>query len=474
MGMEQLTARERLLLAEYMRRELEKLRTRWCPHAPGPKQAAFLALVCLEALYGGAAGGGKSDALLMAALQHVERPSYAALLVRKSYADLSKPGALLDRAAGWLRGTGAKWRDKDKRWTFPSGASLSFGYLENESDKYQYQSAEFQFIGIDELTQFPESQYLFLLSRLRRAAGSDIPIRMRAATNPGNIGHDWVKARFIDEATRQGEFVPAKLDDNDWVDKAEYEATLSKLDETTRRQYRDGLWVRDPGGLIYKYTAARNSVDALPDLLSDELEQWSYIWAMDFGASQAKPTTARAILAYSPQVPEVYLVEAAKKSGMSVTDIAELYKADSLRYPGGFDKVLGDQGGLGAGYLLELQSRHSIPILGVEKQNKAGYRKLMDDDIRAAKFLVLADGNTDWVDEANALEWDDKGLDCKKGQPDHATDCVLYGWREAKHWAYTAPAERPTQQQKIDEVWDRMRAKVEQSRARRPVRIGRA
>ena len=121
-------------------------------------------LGCLEALYGGAAGGGKSDALLMAALQYVDVPGYAALLLRRTYADLALPGALMDRAAEWLSGTDAKWNGQEKSWSFPSGATTTFGYMATDADKYRYQSAEFQFIGWDELTQFPSDPYLYMLS----------------------------------------------------------------------------------------------------------------------------------------------------------------------------------------------------------------------------------------------------------------------------------------------------------------------
>ena len=90
------------------------------PQAPTAKQAEFLAFDGLEALYGGAAGGGKSSALLMAALQYVHVPGYAALILRRTYADLSLPGAIMDRAHEWLQGTGATWNGTEKRWTFPS------------------------------------------------------------------------------------------------------------------------------------------------------------------------------------------------------------------------------------------------------------------------------------------------------------------------------------------------------------------
>ena len=90
------------------------------PHKPWPKQRAFLSLECLEALYGGAAGGGKSDALLHDALKYRDVPGYSALLFRKTYTDLSLPDAIMDRAHNWLAGTGARWNDRDKTYILPT------------------------------------------------------------------------------------------------------------------------------------------------------------------------------------------------------------------------------------------------------------------------------------------------------------------------------------------------------------------
>jgi len=145
----------------------------------------------------------------------------------------------MDRANEWLRGTDARWSHQDKVWSFPSGATLTFGYLDNENDKYRYQGAEFQFVGFDELTQFSETQYTYLHSRTRRLKDSDIPIRMMGASNPGGIGHEWVKARFI---TGPHMFIPALLEDNPHLDREAYEHSLEKLDPVTREQLRHGNW----------------------------------------------------------------------------------------------------------------------------------------------------------------------------------------------------------------------------------------
>lgn len=210
---------------------------------PTPTQAAFLLLNDREVLYGGAAGGGKSSALLLAALQYVDVPGYNAILFRKTYADLARADALMDRAAEWLTPTDARWTDKTHTWRFPSGATLSFGYLQNYGDVEAYQGAAFSFVGFDELTQHQERNYRYLFSRLRKAADSPVPVRMRAGSNPGGEGHEWVFRRFFIEGPSKGrKFVPAKLEDNPHLDREAYTASLDELDAVTRAQLLNGDW----------------------------------------------------------------------------------------------------------------------------------------------------------------------------------------------------------------------------------------
>jgi len=204
----------------------------------------------------------------MAAAQYVEAPGYSALLLRRTYQDLALPGALMDRAKQWWKGMRvggqqARWDEKNKIWRFPSGATIAFGYLEHEDDKYRYASAEFQFIGFDELTQFTETQYTFLSSRLRRLADSQVPLRKRGATNPVGTGRDWVRKRFVpDAAMRVDEeeffrhvwccgdraFVPARLEDNPHLDIATYDQSLEHLDPVSKAQIRRGDWKAHAGG----------------------------------------------------------------------------------------------------------------------------------------------------------------------------------------------------------------------------------
>lgn len=226
----------------------------YIPHTPTSQQQAFLGLESKEALYGGAAGGGKSDALLMAALQYVTVPGYSAILFRRTFQDLSLPGSLIPRSHEWLAGTDARWDGSTRTWRFPASAKLTFGYLDTAMDHFRYQSAEFQFVGFDELTQFAEAQYLYMFSRLRRASTVGAPLRMRAGSNPGGIGHAWVKRRFVNAKTRAvgADFVPARVRDNPHLKVDEYVDSLMHLDSVTRARYLEGDWdVSDDMRLVY-------------------------------------------------------------------------------------------------------------------------------------------------------------------------------------------------------------------------------
>lgn len=262
------------------------LRPKWSiyiPHDPTPKQLAYLLLPHREAFYGGAAGGGKSDALLMGALQYVDVPGYAAMILRKTLSDLKQPGALLDRAHSWLANTDAKWIAGEHTYYFPTydadgdmaePSKLTFGYI-GQTDAYtRYQGIELQYCAYDELTQHWEDDYLYLFSRIRRnkcpehgneldvncgncSVRATVPIRMRAASNPGGVGHQWVMDRFdIGEApdpSRPGEvryvgrhkdrpYIPAYIWDNPFLDQEEYELGLDQLDPITRGQLKSGDW----------------------------------------------------------------------------------------------------------------------------------------------------------------------------------------------------------------------------------------
>lgn len=250
---------------EQLQMDAKPLRLRYTPFVPTAKQYAFLKLDQREVFYGGAAGGGKSYALLMGALQYVDVPGYAALILRKSYADFTLPGALMDIAHQWLDGTDAHWVEGKHRWEFPGGGKLQFGYLDAPRDKYRYQSAAFHYIGFDELTHFRHEDYLYMFSRCRRPADAlrglspdghgahNVPLRVRSASNPGGYGHEWVNMRFVDPETRHPDaiFMPAKLSENEHLDYAEYIENLEQLGTVERLRLLEGDWEATDEGVLF-------------------------------------------------------------------------------------------------------------------------------------------------------------------------------------------------------------------------------
>jgi predicted phage terminase large subunit-like protein len=258
-------------------------------HTPWPTQLEFLNLDAEEALFGGAAGGGKTDAAIMGALQYVDRPNYSAAIFRRQKADFSMPTSILERTRSWLQGTAAQWDEKMHGFRFPSGATLHFGWGRTLNDiTTRYQGLEFHYLYFDELTQWPERLYLYLFSRTRKEAKSTIPVRVRAGTNPGGVGHQWVKRRFVENAKHvtkgtdvrtdikmrkrginlptprvyvsppsteavalakelgtkpQGAyFVPSFKEDNPALDITDYKSKLLRLQATERAQLDEGDW----------------------------------------------------------------------------------------------------------------------------------------------------------------------------------------------------------------------------------------
>ncbi len=393
------------------------------PHEPTIRQRAFLDLQCQEALYGGAAGGGKSDALLMAALQYVTVPGYSALLLRRTYADLALPEAIMDRSKTWLMGSGAQWNDRDKRWTFPSGATLTFGYLDNDRDRYRYQSAAFQFIGWDELTQFPKAWYLYLFSRLRRLEKRNVPLRMRGASNPGGIGHEWVKSRFIDDA-QDRIFIPARMSDNPHLDQLSYLQSLSQLDPVTRAQLLEGRWVRDASGLVYLWDRDRCSSDVGPPS-----EHRRTVLGIDFGYTDS---TAFCVLGWPQFSQTVTVLESRKETQMIPSAVAaEVKRLDAIYH---FDRIVGDIGGLGKGYAEEMRQRFGIPVMPAQKQDKLGYVSLINGAFSRGELQLVKSRNQDLIRELEELPWNEARTAEEPGFENHLTDALLYGWREAQGW----------------------------------------
>lgn len=222
----------------------------WRPH---PRQARFLSSPAFECLYGGAAAGGKTSALLMGLLRQVHLPTFRGLFLRRTFPELRE---VMDRALFVFGQLGATWNEQQKRWTFESGATIEFGYCEHYRDVMRYQGQEFGTIAWDELGQCPEERiWLYLMSRCR-SADPRVTCTMRASANPGGPGHAWLKRRFIAACDPNGRpivdptttltraYVSARLADNPTMTDNDplYEARLKALPEMERKQLLDGDW----------------------------------------------------------------------------------------------------------------------------------------------------------------------------------------------------------------------------------------
>ena len=243
----------------------------------GP-QTEFLAAMEQEVFYGGARGGGKSYAMLVDPLRYCHKQHHRALLLRRSMPELrdliSHSQRLYTRAF-----PGAKWREQEKEWRFPSGARIEFGYAENLTDVLRYQGQSYTWIGIDELPQYPTPDiYNFLRSSLR-SVDPEVPVFIRATGNPGNVGSTWVKNMFVDPATPNTpftmdietpvgiksitrRFIPAKLQDNPYLMQTDdYMIMLSSLPDIQKKQFLEGDWEAFEGSAFPEFNRAVHVIE---------------------------------------------------------------------------------------------------------------------------------------------------------------------------------------------------------------------
>lgn len=253
----------------------------------GP-QTDFLAAPERDVLYGGAAGGGKSYAMLIDPLRFAHRAAHRALILRRSMPELRE---LIDKSRELYPKAfpGCKYKEVEKLWNFPSGAKVEFGFLERDADVYRYQGQAYSWIGFDEITHLPtEFGWNYLASRLR-TTDPEITTYMRCTANPGGVGATWVKKRYIDphppNETFIGadnlsrKFIPARLNDNPYLaEDGRYEEMLKALPPTQRKQLLEGNWDVNEGAAFTEFDIDAHVITPFELPIS-----WERIKGIDYG-----------------------------------------------------------------------------------------------------------------------------------------------------------------------------------------------
>jgi len=425
---------------------------------PGP-QTDFLSASEQEVLYGGAAGGGKSFAMLADPVRYFNNPLSNKLLVRRSTEELreliSVSKQLYPRAI-----PGIKFLERDKTWIAPSGASLWLSYLDRDDDVSRYQGQAFNWIGFDELTQWPSPfAWNYMRSRLRTTRNSGLNLYQRATTNPGGAGHSWVKKTFVDPAvnntafnatdpetgedivwpkghTKQGQplfkrrFIPATLFDNPYLaEDGLYEANLLSLPEHQRKQLLEGNWDVNEGAAFTEWNRNLHVIEPF-----EIPNSWARFRACDYGYGSY---TGVVWIAVSPDE-QLIVYRELYCSKVIATDLADMIleaeHGEKIRY-GVLDSSLwhnrGDTGPSLAEQMVQKGCRWR-PSDRSKGSRIAGknelHRRLQVDDFTEEPRLVFFNTCTNIISQIPALPLDkNNSEDVDTNSEDHLYDALRYG-----------------------------------------------
>ncbi len=300
----------------------------------GP-QTDFLAAPETDVLYGGAAGGGKSYAMLVDPLRFAHRAAHRALILRRSMPELRE---LIDKSRELYPKAfpGCRFREVEKIWTFPSGAKLEFGFLERDADVYRYQGQAYSWIGFDEITHLnTEFSWNYLASRLR-TTDPDITPYMRCTANPGGAGATWVKKRYVnpsepnesftgqDGLTRR--FIPARLEDNPYLAQdGRYEQMLKALPDVQRRQLLEGNWDITEGAAFTEFDVMEHVITPFELPIG-----WERVKGIDYGYASESACIWGAV---DPTDGTLIIYRELYRKGLTGVDLAQMITSMELQDP---------------------------------------------------------------------------------------------------------------------------------------------
>ena len=372
-------------------------------------QLEFITADADEVLFGGAAGGGKSygqlvDALLFA----LKYPGSHQLVLRRTFPELEH--SLIMNSLLIYPTSVCKYKTSDSKWSFRNGSVIEFGYCRAESDVLRYQGAEYDVVRFDELTHFTESQYTYLLSRVRGTNG--YPKQIKSSTNPGGVGHTWVKSRFIDGAepgkpreTEYGTkrlFIPSFVQDNKFLMQSDgaYIRRLEQLPENERRALLYGEWEIFDGQVFTEwrnnpagYETRRFSHVIKPFEIPKE---WRRFRAFDFGYSKPFAVSWYAVdydgIVYNYR--ELYGCTGKPDTGVrwtvqqiadKILELEEEERKDGIKITGIADPAIWNATGSSEGSIADMMERRGVYFEKGNNNRLAGkmqvhYRLGFDED----------------------------------------------------------------------------------------------
>ena len=412
------------------------------------KQQAFINAKATEVLFGGAAGGGKSygqtvDAFIYA----LKYPGSRQLLLRRTYRDLDK--SIVRIVLGWYPRGIFSYNSSSHVGRFINGSCIDFGYCANENDVYQYQGAEYDVIRFDELTHFTEAQYIYLISRVRGA--NDFPKQIKSSTNPGGVGHQWVKERFVDPSPYNTEFIgddgmsrifiPSLLSDNKFLMEKDpnYKKRLEALSERERKALLYGDWNIFDGQYFTEF-----SRDVHVSKPFEIPKEWRRYRAFDYGLDRLACywiaiDSMRTVYVYKELCKSDLPISTACEQIIKVNEYDDIYA--TLAPPDMFSRSQ-ESGRNKASIFYE----HGVTLTKSSNDREAGWlaiKELLKTDANGISKLVIFDNCTELIKCLPALQVDPKRpTDCLTEPHDitHACDALRYF---AVYYSRPAEPEKP-------------------------------
>jgi len=404
-------------------------------HNDGP-QTDFLAAPETDVLYGGAAGGGKSYAMLVDPLRYAHRAAHRALILRRSMPELRE---LIDKSRELYPKAfpGCKFREVEKIWKFPSGAKLEFGFLERDADVYRYQGQAYSWIGFDEITHLStEFSWNYLASRLR-TTDPEITPYMRCTANPGGAGATWVKKRYVnpsepnesftghDGLTRR--FIPARLEDNPYLSTdGRYEQMLKALPAVQRKQLLEGNWDVTEGAAFTEFDVMEHVITPFEIPVG-----WERVKGIDYGYASESACVWGTV---DPSDGTLIIYRELYRKGLTGVDLAQMITnmelIDPYSVPGVLDTAAWNRTGTTGPTVGETLQRAGHKLRRADKnriQGKIQIHEYLRVQPSGRPKIQIFNSCPNLIRELQSLPLDKTNPeDVNTNAPDHAYDALRY------------------------------------------------